>query len=176
MHVLAYAFDPLDERIERAPARLPRDAPSARLRHRRAPPRPRREHHRRARRPARRRRRDGPSARRPRARRSRLRRRRSPRRSTNYLGTGKPGYVEKERFRIGEAVSLIRAAGGVTSIAHPTLYPDHETPRPAASSTTASTPSRCCTRRRRRTTASATPTWPASAASSPPAAPTTTAR
>ena len=40
------------------------------------------------------------------------------------LGTGKPGYVEKERFRIDEAVSLIRATGGVTSIAHPTLYPD----------------------------------------------------
>ena len=42
------------------------------------------------------------------------------------LGTGKPGYIEKERFRVSEAVSLIRAAGGVTSIAHPTLYPDHE--------------------------------------------------
>lgn len=41
------------------------------------------------------------------------------------LGTGKPGYVEKERFRIGEAVSLIRSAGGVTSVAHPSLYPDH---------------------------------------------------
>jgi predicted metal-dependent phosphoesterase TrpH len=43
-----------------------------------------------------------------------------------YLGTGKPGYVEKERFRIDEAVTLIRNAGGVTSIAHPTLYPNHE--------------------------------------------------
>jgi 3',5'-nucleoside bisphosphate phosphatase len=43
-----------------------------------------------------------------------------------YLGTGKPAYVEKERFRINEAISLIRAAGGLTSIAHPTLYPDHE--------------------------------------------------
>lgn len=42
------------------------------------------------------------------------------------LGTGKPGYVEKERFRVAEAVSLIRAAGGLTSVAHPTLYPDHE--------------------------------------------------
>lgn len=40
------------------------------------------------------------------------------------IGTGKPGYVEKERFAIGEAVSLIRSAGGVTSIAHPTLYPN----------------------------------------------------
>jgi len=43
-----------------------------------------------------------------------------------YLGAGKPAYVEKERFRIAEAVSLIRSAGGLTSIAHPTLYPDHE--------------------------------------------------
>jgi len=42
-----------------------------------------------------------------------------------YLGTGKPGYVEKERFRIEEAVTLIQSAGGVTSIAHPTLYPGH---------------------------------------------------
>ena len=42
------------------------------------------------------------------------------------LGAGKPGYVEKERFRISEAVSLIRGAGGVTSIAHPTLYPGAE--------------------------------------------------
>jgi predicted metal-dependent phosphoesterase TrpH len=41
------------------------------------------------------------------------------------LGTGKPGYVEKERFRIAEAVSLIRSAGGVTSVAHPSLYPNH---------------------------------------------------
>jgi predicted metal-dependent phosphoesterase TrpH len=42
------------------------------------------------------------------------------------LGAGKPGYVGKERFAIHEAVSLIRAAGGVTSIAHPTLYPNGE--------------------------------------------------
>ena len=42
------------------------------------------------------------------------------------LGTGKAGYVEKERFRISEAVSLIRNAGGLTSIAHPVVYPDHE--------------------------------------------------
>lgn len=41
------------------------------------------------------------------------------------IGTGKPGYVDKERFAVGEAVSLIRSARGVTSIAHPTLYPDH---------------------------------------------------
>lgn len=43
-----------------------------------------------------------------------------------YIGNGKPGYVEKERFRIEEAVALIRNAGGVTSIAHPTIYPDHQ--------------------------------------------------
>jgi len=42
-----------------------------------------------------------------------------------YLGAGKPGYVEKERFAIREAVALIHSAGGVTSIAHPTIYPDH---------------------------------------------------
>jgi hypothetical protein len=42
-----------------------------------------------------------------------------------YLGTGKPGYVDKERFAIRDAVALIHSAGGVTSIAHPTLYPDH---------------------------------------------------
>lgn len=42
------------------------------------------------------------------------------------IGAGKPAYVAKERFRIGEAVTLIGEAGGVTSIAHPTLYPDHE--------------------------------------------------
>ncbi len=44
-----------------------------------------------------------------------------------FLGTGKPAYIEKERFRIEEAVELIHSAGGLTSIAHPTLYPNHET-------------------------------------------------
>ena len=43
-----------------------------------------------------------------------------------YLGTGKPGYVPKARFQISEAVALIRACGGVTSVAHPTLYPNHQ--------------------------------------------------
>jgi predicted metal-dependent phosphoesterase TrpH len=43
-----------------------------------------------------------------------------------YLGTGKAAYVDKERFEISEAVSLIHDAGGVTSVAHPTLYPKHE--------------------------------------------------
>ena len=42
------------------------------------------------------------------------------------IGAGKPAYVEKERFRIDEAVKLIRSAGGVTSVAHPSLYPDHQ--------------------------------------------------
>jgi predicted metal-dependent phosphoesterase TrpH len=44
-----------------------------------------------------------------------------------FLGTGKPAYIEKERFRIDEAVALIKRCGGVTSIAHPTLYPNWET-------------------------------------------------
>jgi hypothetical protein len=43
-----------------------------------------------------------------------------------YLGTGKPGYLDKERFAISEAVEMIHNAGGVTSIAHPTLYPNHQ--------------------------------------------------
>ena len=43
-----------------------------------------------------------------------------------YLGTGKPACVEKERFQVAEAVALIRAAGGVTSVAHPSSYPDHQ--------------------------------------------------
>jgi 3',5'-nucleoside bisphosphate phosphatase len=42
------------------------------------------------------------------------------------LRPGKPGYVEKDRFAIDETVALMRATGGVTSIAHPTLYPEHE--------------------------------------------------
>lgn len=42
-----------------------------------------------------------------------------------FLGAGKPAYVDKERFAIDEAVSLIHAAGGVTSVAHPSHYPDH---------------------------------------------------
>lgn len=41
------------------------------------------------------------------------------------IGAGKPAYVEKERFRVEEAVALIHSAGGVTSVAHPSLYPDH---------------------------------------------------
>lgn len=48
-----------------------------------------------------------------------------------FLRPGKAAYVEKERFQIEEAVALIRATGGVTSIAHPTLYPDGERIVPA---------------------------------------------
>ena len=40
------------------------------------------------------------------------------------LGAGKPAYVDKERFTIVEAVRMVRAAGGVTAVAHPTLYPN----------------------------------------------------
>jgi 3',5'-nucleoside bisphosphate phosphatase len=47
------------------------------------------------------------------------------------LGTGKPAFVDKERFRIEDAIEMIRSAGGVTSIAHPTLYPDHNRLVPA---------------------------------------------
>ncbi len=46
------------------------------------------------------------------------------------IGSGKPAYVEKERFQVEDAVSLIHAAGGLTSVAHPTLYPGHETMLP----------------------------------------------
>lgn len=42
------------------------------------------------------------------------------------LGAGKPAYIEKQRFRVDEAVELIRSAGGLTSVAHPSLYPEHE--------------------------------------------------
>ncbi len=42
-----------------------------------------------------------------------------------YLAGGKPAYVEKARFQIADAVELIHSAGGVTSVAHPASYPDH---------------------------------------------------
>lgn len=42
-----------------------------------------------------------------------------------FLGQGRPAFVDKQRFRIDEVVELVRDAGGVSSIAHPTLYPDH---------------------------------------------------
>ncbi|HUO83681.1 MAG TPA: PHP domain-containing protein [Thermoanaerobaculia bacterium] len=40
------------------------------------------------------------------------------------LSPGCPGFVGKERFRVPEAVEMVHAAGGVLSIAHPTLYPE----------------------------------------------------
>jgi predicted metal-dependent phosphoesterase TrpH len=40
------------------------------------------------------------------------------------LGTGKPGYLEKERFQVDEAVAMVHAAGGVLSVAHPSHYPE----------------------------------------------------
>jgi len=42
-----------------------------------------------------------------------------------YLREGCPGWVDKERFMIEEAVALVHDAGGLTSIAHPSLYPGH---------------------------------------------------
>jgi predicted metal-dependent phosphoesterase TrpH len=42
------------------------------------------------------------------------------------IGSGKPAYIEKERFQIEEAVSMIHAGGGLTSVAHPSVYRDHE--------------------------------------------------
>jgi hypothetical protein len=48
------------------------------------------------------------------------------------IGAGKPAFVEKERFQIPEAVELFHSAGGVLSVAHPTLYPDAERIVPAA--------------------------------------------
>lgn len=42
-----------------------------------------------------------------------------------YLRQGRSGWVDKQRFAIEEAVDLVRRAGGLTSIAHPSLYPDH---------------------------------------------------
>lgn len=44
-----------------------------------------------------------------------------------YLIPGRPGFVPKARLAVDEALSLIRNAGGVTSIAHPAVYPGHET-------------------------------------------------
>lgn len=36
-----------------------------------------------------------------------------------YLAKGRPGYVEKERLAVEEAVALARASGGVAVLAHP---------------------------------------------------------
>lgn len=42
------------------------------------------------------------------------------------LRPGKPAFVGKDRFAVEDAIALMRATGGMTSIAHPTLYPNHE--------------------------------------------------
>jgi predicted metal-dependent phosphoesterase TrpH len=36
-----------------------------------------------------------------------------------WLGKGRPGYLDKERLTIAEAIRLARASGAVTSLAHP---------------------------------------------------------
>ena len=43
-----------------------------------------------------------------------------------YLSPGCPGWVDKERIELDEAIALIHDAGGLTSIAHPSFYPDAE--------------------------------------------------
>ena len=40
----------------------------------------------------------------------------------NYLTEGKPGFVQHQWATLGEAVSWIRAAGGVAVVAHPGRY------------------------------------------------------
>lgn len=42
-----------------------------------------------------------------------------------YLGSGRPAFIDKQRFRIDEVVELVRKAGGITSVAHPSVYRDH---------------------------------------------------
>lgn len=39
-----------------------------------------------------------------------------------YLAPGKPAYVKRERFTPEECIFLIHQAGGIASLAHPTLY------------------------------------------------------
>jgi 3',5'-nucleoside bisphosphate phosphatase len=43
-----------------------------------------------------------------------------------YLSPGCPGFVPKEMLSLEEALEMVRAAGGVTAVAHPTIYPRHE--------------------------------------------------
>lgn len=43
------------------------------------------------------------------------------------IGSGCPAFVGKARFSVAEAVRAVRAAGGLTSIAHPALYQNHLT-------------------------------------------------
>jgi len=39
-----------------------------------------------------------------------------------FLGTGKPAYVDRYRIPAAQAISHIRAAGGISVLAHPDLY------------------------------------------------------
>lgn len=43
------------------------------------------------------------------------------------LTPGRPGFVPKPRFSIDEAIRLVHSAGGLLSLAHPSLYPGHRT-------------------------------------------------
>lgn len=42
-----------------------------------------------------------------------------------FLSPGGIAWIPKERFAVADALRLVHDAGGVTSIAHPTLYPRH---------------------------------------------------
>ena len=125
MHILAYAFDPLDERIER---RLARFRETRQTRGRRMVERLRSlgyniEAARVEQLAA------GGSVGRPHVARALVERgyvASVDEAFDTLIGAGKPAYIGKERFRVDEAVALIHSAGGLTSIAHPTLYPDHE--------------------------------------------------
>jgi len=125
VHILAYAFDPLDERIER---RLARFRETRQTRGRRMVDRLRSLGYRvdstRVEQLA-----AGGSVGRPHVARALVEAGHVGSVEEAFdtlIGAGKPAYVEKERFRVDEAIALIHAAGGLTSIAHPTLYPAHE--------------------------------------------------
>jgi len=125
VHILAYAFDPLDERIER---RLAQFRDTRQMRGRRIVERLRSlgydiDANRVEQLAA------GGSVGRPHVARALVERGCVASVSEAFdrlLGAGKPAYVPKERFRVDEAVALFHSAGGLMSIAHPTLYPRHE--------------------------------------------------
>jgi hypothetical protein len=137
VHILAYAFDALDERIE-LHLQFPRDAPSPQLCNSRQAPHPRTEDF------------AGASVNsRPAARwGARTSRALSSKPATSppsatpyqYLGTGKR-YIGKERFAIARPWRDSR--GGVLSIAHMTI----DALLIRVSSTPASTPSKSCARK-----------------------------
>lgn len=125
VHVLAYAFDPLDERVEKRLAHF-RDTRQARGRRMVERLRslgydidPTRVDQLAA----------GGSVGRPHVARALVERgyvQSVDEAFDKLLAAGRPGYVGKERFNVEEAVALIHETGGLTSIAHPTLYPRHE--------------------------------------------------